>query len=410
MDNDIPDLKKLLFSMLEKSSHFTKRDINALWAIISTLIGSFRFSLRKVSQLYGRKVGRNYLSNVLKKYAYIQESLLQQFIEDIVKELGKKTKYYVIVDDTLVAKAGKHIFRAFNWYDHTLGRQINAICLVTLSIVVDNQVVFVMPWLLKKSTKTKNMNNSSKKEQDLKTQASIEMIKFIVYCLLEHGVAEKRIYVEADSWFSSYTMRKFLTALRVKYRLDGKSSYTVQVPDHEAIKLAKTQKRGRKRTRFVKYSKIQEFVGDPSTWRTYYVKDKDMRISYKQVEATLKSGGKCLIYVYWHESWKKIRIILTEVLRKGKSTAKNVYQDYRQRWWIEVAHQELKQQFGISKSKNRDSWIVTGFIGLVSMTYSLFKFKSFCYTKTTGQSLPCPTWADQFHIESINSLVPQSIN
>jgi len=406
----MPDLKKIFFSMLEKSSYFSKHDTNALWAIISTLIGSFRFSLRNVSNLFGRKVGRNYLSKVLKKYAYIQESLLKQIIEDIVSELGKNTKYYVIVDDTLVAKVGKHVFRSFRWYDHTKGRQINAICLATLSIVVDNQLVFVMPWILKKSTKKNDKNNNNKKEQDLKTKASMEMIQFIVDFLLKQGVSEKRIYVEADSWFSSYTMRKFLSELGVKYRLDGKSSYTVQVPDHEAIKSAKTQIRGRKRSRFVKYVKIQEFVGDPSTWSTYYNKDKDMRLANKQVEVTLKSGGKCLIYAYWHESWKKIRYILTEVKRKGKSTAKTIYQDYCCRWWIEVAHQELKQQFGISKSKNRDPWVVTGFIGLVSFAYSLFKFNAFCFTKATGRPLPCPTWSEKFNREIIKSFANQTIN
>jgi len=238
----------------------------------------------------------------------------------------------------------------------------------------------------------------------------MEMIKFVVDCLLEQRVTKNKIHVEADSWFSSCTMRAFLSNLGVKYRLDGKSSYTVQVPDHEAIRLAKTQRRGRKRSRFVKYVNIRVFVGDPSAWSTYYVKDKDLRISYKQVEVTLKSGGKSLIYVYWHESWKNLRIILTEVIRKRKPTAKNVYLDYKRRWWIEVAHQELKQQFGINKSKSRDPWVVTGFIGLVSLTYSLFKFKCLCYTKKSGKSLPCPTWAEQFHIESINSLVQHSIN
>ena len=406
----MPDLKEFVFKTLQKSSYFTKRDINALWAILSTLIGSARFSLLKVSQRFGRKVGRNSLANVLKKYAYVQELLLQQILTEIIDQLGKNTKYHVIVDDTLIAKAGKHIFKAFKWYDHTNGRQINAICLVTLSIVVDNQIVFVMPWLLKKSTKNKRNNSSSRKEQDLKTKAAMEMIKFVIECLLEQGVSKNKIHVEADSWFSSCTMRGFLSNLGVKYRLDGKSSYTVQVPDHEAIRLAKTQRRGRKRSRFVKYVKIRVFVGNPSAWPTYYVKDRDMRISYKQVEVTLKSGGKSLIYVYWHESWKNLRIILTQVIRKRKPTAKNVYQDYKRRWWIEVAHQELKQQFGINKSKNRDPWVVTGFIGLVSMSYSLFKFKGLCYTKRSGKSLPCPTWAEQFHIQSINSLVQDSIN
>ncbi|MFV2014944.1 MAG: transposase [Candidatus Heimdallarchaeota archaeon] len=406
----MPDLKEFFFSTLNKSSYLTKRDINALWAVISTLIGSFRFSLNKVSQLFGRKVGRNYLSKVLKKYAYIQESLLNQFIEDMVQELGKNTKYYVITDDTLLAKAGKHIFRSFKWYDHTTGRQINAMCLVTLSIVVDNHVVFMMPWLLKKPTKNSKGNHGNKKEQDLKTKSSIEMIQFIVDCMLNLGVSKKKIYVEADSWFSSFTMRNFLTELGINYRLDGRSNYTVQVPDHEAIKLAKTQIRGRKRSRFVKYVQIQNFVGDPSTWRRYYNKDKDIHIAYKQVEVTLKSGGKSLIYAYWHGSWTKIRFIMTQVIRKGKSTAKTIFQDYCYRWWIEVAHQELKQQFGINKSKNRDPWVVTGFIGLVSFSYSLFKFKAFCFTKATGQSLPCPTWSEKFNIEITKSFGCQSTN
>jgi hypothetical protein len=308
----------------------------------------------------------------------------------------------------LLAKAGKHIFRSFRWYDHTTGRQINAICLVTLSIVFDNHIVFMMPWILKKSTINSRKNYSNKKEQDLKTKSSMEMIQFIMDSLLNLGIS-KKIYLEADSWFSSYTMRQFLTEFGINYRLDGKSNYTVQVPDHEAIKLAKTQIRGRKRIRFVKYVQIQNFVGNPSTWRRYYNKDKDMYIAYKQVEVTLKSGGKSLIYAYWHESWTKIRFIMTQVIRKGKSTAKTIFKDYRCRWWIEVAHQELKQQFGINKSQNRDPWVVSVFIGLVSFSYSLFKFHAFRFTKATGQSLPCPTWAEKFNRDITKSFEGQSI-
>ena len=119
-------------TILEKDFYFTKHEISILWAIISVLVGSNNFSLSAVSRRFGRKIGRNSCAQTLKKFSFVQEKIVKRLFDEIVSTGTGKTNWYIIVDDTLVGKIGKSIFRSFKWFDHTIHRQIQAIGLVTL--------------------------------------------------------------------------------------------------------------------------------------------------------------------------------------------------------------------------------------------------------------------------------------
>ena len=106
-----------------------------MWAICATIIGSPAFSLSTVEKNYGKELGRNFLSKILQKYATVQEQVLQTYINEICQTLTPGQKVYVLVDDTLVRKRGRGIFGSLRWFDHTIGRKITGLYLVTVSFL-----------------------------------------------------------------------------------------------------------------------------------------------------------------------------------------------------------------------------------------------------------------------------------
>ena len=391
-------------SILEKDFYFTKHEISILWAIISVLVGSKNFSLSAVSRRFGRKIGRNSCAQTLKKFTFVQEKIVKRFLDEIVSIGNGKTNWYIIVDDTLVSKIGKTIFRSFKWYDHTIHRQIQAIGLVTLVLVVDKQPVFFMPWILSSPKQNAFYASTPGQQQGMKAQAAQTMISYIINHLITYKVTQQHIFVEADSWYGTKKMRKFLTNLEVNYRLDGKKSYSVQIPDFEAIKQSQVVRRGRKRQQFVKYVKITKYFGPRETWNSFLDLESGSRIFFKMEQLNLKKGGQSLVYAFWDEKYQNPKFILTDVKRIRKSSPKTIYYQYHLRWIIEVCHRQLKQEFGLSKCQNRDSWVVSGFIGLVCLAYSIWSFQQYKDTKNDKYVLSCPSWANLFHETQIISL------
>ena len=397
MENHYVLFKNKFISILEKGSYFTKHELEVFWALVSCLIGSSYFSFSGVSARFGKKIGRNSCAKVLKKYSYVQEKLYTILLDEVLTTIDKNTKFFVIVDDTLVKKTGQTIFSCFKWYDHASGKYIRALGIVTLVIVVANEPVFFLPWLLT-TTKMKHKTSTSKQQQQgVKNKAAQYMISFIVTYLLGKNISTSQIVVEADSWYSTKKMRTFLHDLGVNYRVDSKSSYTVQLPDFEAITKAKQQIRGRKRKKFVKYVKIGQFLGDKLDWKSFFDPLSNTRVKYNIAQVTLKSGGQALVYAYWSKKYKYPKYILTEVKRKKRVGIKTIYYQYQLRWIIEVCHKHLKQHFGLSKNQSRDPWVVQGFVGLIGLIFSIWSILHYTNKTNDDSSIACPQWAKEFH-------------
>lgn len=401
MNKTTPPLQNTFLSCLEKSSYLTKREHDALWAILSTLIGSSHFSLSEVSRRFGKKVGRNLLSEVLRKYAFIQENIFRLILSEIISIIDNRKNIYLIIDDTLVEKTGKCLSGSCKWFDHSKMRQIHGYCLVNLALSVDGEVLLFLPWILSAQSKPTKNQKSNKKEQDKKNLAALGLIEIIEKWLVKLEVSKDRIFIEGDSWFSFAFFRKSLSERGLNYRIDSKSNYTVQQVDHEAINKAKEQVRGRKRKYFVKYVHFKEFLGDQSEWKSFLDTSNGARIRYNQAQVTLKSGGQVIVCAFWNEKYTNPKYILVNVKRKRRPTAKTIYRDYNYRWVIETAHQQLKQQFGLKKCQCRDQWIIKGFFFLVCFAYTLWKFEIYKLKLKDEIPVNCPTWSQNFHKEQI---------
>jgi len=205
------------WNILKKSCHFTNRDISALWAIVSTIIGTHSFSLSGVSSAFGRKVGRNFLAKVLKKYSYVQRKIAKILIKMVLSKIPPGSKIYLIIDDTLVHKRGKKIFGSLQWYDHASRRRVQALGIVNVAVVVNDKVVFILPVLLLSTKKRASKGFKKQKEQGAKTLAAIEMLQEFLQWFEEIGIARGRTVVLADSWYGSQPMPDFYAIPRQNF-------------------------------------------------------------------------------------------------------------------------------------------------------------------------------------------------
>lgn len=382
---------------LKKTSCFTPREIEALVTILGMLIGSPVFSLNQVAKRAPQKFGRNFLTKCLMKYAYVQREIARRAFTDMSSQLKQRGKKLVVLDDTLVKKCGKKIRGSFKWYDHTIRRQVQGFCIVNVAVVVDAHLLFIIPWILWKQGKPNRQRISANKEQDAKTLAAIEMIQTIIGWFVEIEVPEKHLVVIADAWYGNKTMQAFIKQTGSDCRIDCRKNYSVQVPNPSAIKARGQQKRGRKRTKFVSYKPLEQYMGNSSLWDYFTDPKTQERVSYKIATVTLKAAGRVTIYAFKWVNQSSPKFIMVRAFRKSRPTPQTVYFQYKLRWRIEEAHRDLKQQFGLRKCQARDGWVVQGFIGLVYLGYSLWKRLSFLASQLATIPLKCPSWAQAFH-------------
>ncbi len=397
MTVDAHTFVNLLCKILNKSSYFTGKEINGLVALAAALIGSRVFSIRSVAKHSGGQFTRNFLSECLKKYAYVQRSVTKVAFGMVHDWPSCREKVFLLLDDTLIKKRGKAIFGSVKWFDHTLGRCVQALCVVNVAVAVRGQVIFILPWVLGASKRPPAEAGTRVKEQDRKTLAGIGLIEELLTFLLDVGVTKKQVVLLADAWFSNKVMITFIKGIKLCYRIDARKNYQVQVPDKEAKKKQQRAKQGRRKRACIKWVPLEEYLGKPESWSVFTDRETGEQVSYHAATVTLKSAGKVRVYAYGRERSTTTKFILTPAQRTRPPTAQTVYQDYRIRWRIEEAHKDLKQHFGLTKSQGRDAWLVHGFIGLVYGVYSLWKGETATDHVLTGDHVCCQEWAEEFH-------------
>lgn len=385
-----------LRTQLEKASVMNNREIACLVTFFSCLIDNPSFSLKKTQETAKEGFSRQFCAKVLVKYTFVQRIVTKALFTTIISQISKRRTILFTLDDTVVFKCGKHIEGTSRWYDHSKGRTVNGFSLVTLGLVVDGQLVFVLPWIVQKDKKQYKKAGLRSKEQDMKTVAAIELIDEVVDWLIDLNFVKRKIVITADSWYSNKNMMNFLRQKGIKCLMDIRSNLSVQVPDHGAIKKKGEKRRGRKRRRFVRFRSIKDYVGNWTSWSSFTEKDTKKRIYYRTVTVTLKTLGRVTVYTYKHELFNKMKFIVTFIKHKRPPTALTVFYRYRLRWRIEEAHRDLKQQFGLGKYQARRMWLISGFIGFIFFGYSFWKHRQFLENKTSTKPVKCPSWSFDF--------------
>ena len=380
-------LQALFVAELKKLEIFSEKEIDALCFISMALPVDPRFSLVRLSQASRGRFSRKMLARVLRKYAHVQDRLLEALCRQGVHLVGRRYRFFLSVDDQLVQKRGKKIFGTRLWYDHTSKRSIRALCLVDLALVVKGEALFVLPYLLLDHSVPRSTPPTGRakaaREQDAKTAAAMALITKVVTWLEEEGVARSKMGVLADAWYSKQTFLAFVREMKLLFRVVGKKNYHVEFPDMKRVARRKKGGRGRRPARYVQTRRLDLHFETVKAHGSFLDPASGKRVEWKVAIVTLKQGGRVRVYRLWREGCKAPQFLLTPATYKTRPDPKTAYVEYSWRWRIEEAHRDLKQQFGLGKCRNRDEEVVYGFVGLVYGWYSLFLL-----TRQNGQLAP----------------------
>lgn len=390
--------------LLKNLVGFTSKEIEAFSFLLSCLVVDPRFSLVRVSKASGGRFSRKMLANLLIKFVSVQDKVLQTLCEEVVSLLGRRSRFFMSVDDQLVRKCGKKIYGVLQWADHNLRRKVRAMCLVDVALVVKGQALFIIPYLLLKtkmsSSKASKKRSEVVEEQDAKTLAAIELVTKVVGWLEAMKVRRKKIGLLADAWYSKQTFMTFVREMKLIYRIAGKKNYGVYEPDWKRIQRRKTGGRGRRPKHYVKTRRLDQYFETAKTRGSFLDPKTGKRVRWKSAIVTLKTAGRVRVYAFWREDCKGPIFILTPAVYQATIQPETVYQDYSWRWRVEECHRDLKQQFGLEKLRNREKMTVTGFLGLVYSYYSLFLLTRLKILQASQEHITAPKFQD----ETINTL------
>ena len=384
--------------MLKKVTDLTSAEIEALLFLQTCLAADPRFSLVRVAQASEGTYDREFLAHLLAKYASIQDDVFQALLEEMVKQLGRRSTFFLSIDDQLVNKRGKKIYGVGKWADHQLKRKISALCLVDVAVVVQGQAVLAVPYLVLESlvppAQPNEKRSTNAQEQDAKTTAALALITQLVGWLEILQVRRNKIGVLADAWYSNKRLRAFIRRMGLDYRIAGKKNYQVHMPDFKRIQRRKYGGRGRRPARYVRTRRLDQHMETVTRGGSFLDKTTGKRVRWKMATVTLDTGGRSRIFAFWRDGSKEPKYILTPARTTGVPGAPIVYRDYLWRWRVEEVHRDLKQQFGLRKSRNRKQAIVLGFLGLVYAFYSVFLLVRHNTLGDPAERLTAPRYQD----------------
>ncbi len=397
-------LQKRFVELLKKLEIFTAKEIEAFCFLATILSVDPRFSLVRVSRASRGRFSRKMLARLLRKYASIQDRILEALCRQGVSLAGRRFRFFIAVDDQLVKKRGKKIFGTRRRYDHVAKTSSRALCLVEVALVVKGEALFVLPYLVRTSSVPRSASSPPRaratREQDAKTAAAMALITKIVTWLEEEGIARFKMGVLTDAWYSNQTFLTFVRGMKLLFRVAGKKNYHAELPDMKRVARRKQGGRGRRPARFVQTRRLDLHFETVTVHGSFLDPASGKRVAWKVAIVTLKQGGRVRVFSFWREGCKEPQFLLTPATYHTQPAPKTVYAEYSWRWRIEEAHRDLKQQFGLGKCRNRDEEVVYGFVGLVYSWYGLFLL-----TRQNGHLAPRErVTAPQYQDEAIQLL------
>lgn len=271
------------------------------------------------------------------------------------------------VDDTLARKSGKHVWGANVLHD-PLGFMPNALCFghnwVVLAIVirvpcVKRDVAVPVFWRLYRSRKArkgktndnkregKTTGNTTAKEHRTRPQLAVEMLDVLRAALGE----ERPIIVVGDSAYGGKSITRCLPA-----RTTCISRLPMKAALYAQPQTRRKGQNGRPRKKGERMPSPEQMAASAKGWRkaTVHLYGKRVAVRYKT----------CLALWYNSAGDMPLRIV---VVRDPKGRRKDdaffstdpemsvecVLETYAQRWSIEVAFRDAKQQLGFERSQAR---------------------------------------------------------
>lgn len=376
---------------------------NMILVATALVLGS-GFNLSHISRMWLEEKAVSTLSYFLSDAKfYVPE--LQLLYAKRLQQMYHLQPGYFLIDDTMKhhTKFCKWIHGVFVLFDHALGTNLKATCLVFLYFSDGNLIKFPINFrIFYKETGKMSWQRGKTPPHQTKYELAVELLEWV----LKVGFPPSMVL--ADSWFCTGPFIKELKRLNLNYIIELKPNYTVRVP----CKTAKLTPKGKlSKNQYDKLSlpKIFRsiscidkygFTADPITGKAqkvlYHTKTKTLRLN--------SIAGKHRVVESVDPATQTTKYFLTDQLtwEAGK-----ILSAYSHRWVIEEFFRNAKQLTDMEGATIRSEQGVSITISLVSWIDSLLHFENYKQStagKPSKGSLTIPSIIRQAQYENFKAV------
>jgi hypothetical protein len=350
--------------------------------VATALVLGSGFNLSRISRMWLEEKAVSTLSYFLSDAKfYVPE--LQLLYAKRIQQMYKLQPGYFLIDDTMKhhTKFCKWIHGVFVLFDHALGTNLKATCIVFLYYTDGCLIKFSINFrIFHKEAGKMPWQRGKPHPHQTKYELAIEMLEWA----LKVGFPPSMVL--ADSWFCTGPFIKELKRLKLNYIIELKPNYTVRVPCQTPKltpkgKLSKNQYDTKSLPKIFKSITCVDkygFTADPITGKAqkvlYHTKPKTLRLN--------SIAGKHRVVESVDPATQTTKYFLTDQLtwEAGK-----ILSEYSHRWVIEEFFRNAKQLTDMEGATIRSEQGVSITIGLVSWIDSLLHFEN--YKRSTAGKL-----------------------
>jgi hypothetical protein len=351
--------------------------------VATALVLGSGFNLSRISRMWlGDKVVSTLSYFLSDAKFYVPE--LQLLYAKRIQQVYDIKEGYFLIDDTMKhhSKFCKWIHGVFVLYDHAVGTNLKATCIVFLYYSDGSLIKFPIAFrIYYQETSKMPWQRRKKRQYKTKYDLATQMLQWA----LQVGFAKS--VVLADSWFCMGPFIKDLKRLGLSYIIEVKSSYTVRV----ASKESKLTPKGRLAKKQYDQVVLPEFFNSLCSVVKYgFAADKKtgkvQKVLYHTKIKTLRMNsivGKHRVVESIDPTKQTTKYLLTDQLtwEAGK-----ILTTYNNRWVIEEFFRNAKQLTDMEGVTIRSEQGVATALCLVSWIDFLLHFEN--YEQSTAGKLP----------------------
>lgn len=382
-----------------------------LTLIATALILGSGFNLSKISRMWLAEKSVITLSYFLSDAKFSTWEMQMLYIMQVQK-VYKIKKYFYIIDDTLNhhSRFCKWIYGVFVLFDHVLGTNVRALCIVVLYLSDGNSIKCPITFRIYYKHTGKKMPWQRRKPMPYQTK--YELATQMLEWVLESGFPKGRVL--ADSWYGIGPFIKELNRLKLDYVVEIKSDLTIKMPCKQP-KLTPSGKWSKKQYELIK---VPEFFTSIAVFsQCGFARDietgKEEKVLYHLKIKTTRLdafSGKYRLVESIDPSKKTSKYLLTNQL---SWSATKIVSAYSERWVIEEFFRNAKQLLDMDGVMVRSEQGITLTLCLVFCLDFLLHFENYKQSITgefAREPVTIPSIIRQSQYENLEAFVERMHN
>lgn len=361
----LPKIKEVTSILKFAKKIFTKGSFRLVDNYVSGLIILTKKSIKKIAKAL--KINQQTLNYTINESKYEQEKLEERYLKK-VKFMFRGADIYLLLDDTLVERNGKHIEQTQTHFDHNDNKYINGHQYFTAILHTPFLQLPIFPELYSKETDSK-----------------IEMAKNLVDKLETNGIKPHTVLF--DSWYSDKDLIKKCREIGARVVCAVKTNRNIFIGKSNA-----SHKISFITDRII----LQKMVKYSVENKKYLVWERNARLNkIPSVKFIISHELK------GKEVKGKAHLISTEV----NDSSEEIIRAYKIRWSIETYHRDIKQNLGFADAFIRKGNGIVSHAIFVTIAYavlSLFMFRN-------GMNMTIGECCEYLRDKSTNNLVHEII-